>query len=180
MYTLFLDTHGELITVALYNNKNLFIKEKESHYSHAVYFVPMIKEILEENNLTLKDIKNIVCINGPGSFTGLRIGLSVAKTLAYTLNVPIHLISTLEAYLVSSPANSKKLAVIEDNKGYYIMADDIKEEYVLDLSNYGDYTKVEEKLNVPEVIKKALEKPSTNAHLVRANYVKQIEVDKCK
>lgn len=48
-----------------------------------------IKLVLEANNLSLNDIEGIVAYIGPGSFTGLRIGLSVANGLAYSLKVPI-------------------------------------------------------------------------------------------
>lgn len=48
-----------------------------------------IDALLVSNDLGLKDIKGIVCFEGPGSFTGLRIGLTVANTLAYALGVPI-------------------------------------------------------------------------------------------
>lgn len=183
MYTLFLDTHDSLITVALYNEKDMYVKTKESMYSHAVYFMSMIESILKENNLTVKNIKNIVVVNGPGSFTGLRIGLSAAKTMAYSLNIPIYLISSLTAYLVSSDIQKEKLAVIEDNKGYYISAFDkdnnqvIPEIYVESLEGYN-YEIVTNTLDVKRVIEYALKSIPTNAHLVRANYVKKIEVEK--
>ena len=178
MYTLFIDTHDELITVGLVNENDVFIKEQASFHKHAVYLVPMVRSILSENKLTVKDIKNIVCINGPGSFTGLRIGLTVSKTLAYTLNVPIYLMSSLEAYLVSSEYNENNIAVIEDTKGYYIRGNNIIEQYVTDMSKYEKYNIVPKVLDVKKVVSEALKKSSVNAHLVRANYVKEIEVNK--
>ena len=48
-----------------------------------------IDKLLQEQNKTLQDLQGIVCFKGPGSFTGLRIGLTVADTLAYALHVPI-------------------------------------------------------------------------------------------
>lgn len=48
-----------------------------------------IEEILNKSSISLKDIKGIVTFQGPGSFTGLRIGLSVANALAYGLTVPV-------------------------------------------------------------------------------------------
>lgn len=48
-----------------------------------------ISKILNESSISLNDIQGIVCYKGPGSFTGLRIGLSVANTLAYAQNIPI-------------------------------------------------------------------------------------------
>lgn len=184
MYTLFIDTHGELITVALYNEESLILKTQESQYSHAVYLIPMIKSILEDNGLTIKEIKDIVSVNGPGSFTGLRIGLSDAKTMAYALNVPIYLISTLTSYLVSDSSDCNKICVLEDNKGFYISEFDkdnnviLEENYVEDVSDFKDVYRVSLNLDVIKVIEFAKRGKPVDAHLVRANYVKRIEVEK--
>ena len=48
-----------------------------------------IETMLRENNLSLQDIQGILCFQGPGSFTGLRIGITVGNALAYSLDVPI-------------------------------------------------------------------------------------------
>ena len=178
---LFIDTHSSLITIALKNNDDLFIKTKESEYSHSIYTMPMIEEIFKENNLNVKDLKKIIVVNGPGSFTGIRIGLSIAKTMAYALNIDINTISSLTAYLVSNDNNKKRKAVIEDNKGYYISAFDennnnIIPEYYSEEDNC-EYEKVEEKLDVLKIIKYCENIKSENPHHIKANYVKKIEVE---
>lgn len=184
MFTLFIDTHGEIITVALFDGQKLLIKTKESQYSHAVYLAPMIRDILKENHLSVKSIKDIVAVNGPGSFTGLRIGLSNAKTLAYSLKIPIYLVSSLSSYLVSSEVLNDKFCVLEDNKGYYVSGFDkdnnviLEENYVSDVSKYDDKFLVPLELNVVNVIEYARKSAPVDAHLVRANYVKRIEVEK--
>jgi len=48
-----------------------------------------IKKLLNKSSISLKDVEGIVCFQGPGSFTGLRIGLSVANTLAYANSIPV-------------------------------------------------------------------------------------------
>lgn len=178
MYTLFIDTHDEIINVSLVNESEVISKEQKSFHEHAVYLVPMIRSIIKENNLSFKDIKNIVCVNGPGSFTGLRIGLTVGKVLAYSLSVPIYLVSSLEAYLVSNSINIDSLCVIPDSKGFYIRGENVSEQYVKDLSKYDNFNIIENKLDVKKVVMCALNKESVNVHLVRANYVKEIEVNK--
>lgn len=184
MYTLFLSTHSHLITVALLDEEKTIIKTQESEASHAVYLVPMIDSILKENDLTVKDIKDIVCINGPGSFTGLRIGLSVGKTMAYSLNIPIYLISSLTSYLVSEDTSCDKICILEESKGYYISIFDkdnniIKEEtFVNDIEPYKNIYKVKEELDVRKVVLYAKKNNSINPHLVRANYVKTIEAER--
>lgn len=184
MYTLFIDTHDELITVALEKEDNLYLETQESEYSHAVYLMPMIQKLLKENNISVKDIKDIVAVNGPGSFTGLRIGLSVAKTMACFLDIPIYLVSSLSAYLVSDNYEGDKCAVIEDTKGFYISIFDknnsvIKGEvYLESICEFENIYKVKEVLDVKKVINYAKKSESVNPHLVRANYVKKIEAEK--
>ncbi len=179
---LFIDTHTELITIALKTNDNLFIKTKESEYSHSIYTMPMIEELFKENNLNVKDLDEIIVVNGPGSFTGIRIGLSIAKTIAYALNLKIHTISSLKAYLISSDINEEKMAVIEDNKGYYVCAFDknnntIVEETYLEENPY-QYKEVDYRLDINKIIEYCNKFESENPHHIKANYIKKIEVEK--
>ncbi len=179
---LFIDTHAELITVALKTDKELFIKTQESEYSHSIYTMPMIESIFKDNNLNVRDLKKIIVVNGPGSFTGIRIGLSIAKTMAYALKIEINTISSLTAYLVSNNTNEKRKAVIEDNKGYYISVFDennqnVEEEYYSEVDNVN-LPKVEEKLDVEKIIDYCKNMKSENPHFVKANYVKKIEVER--
>ena len=179
---LFIDTHDELITIALKNKENLFIKTQESEYSHSIYTMPMIEQIFKENNLEIKDLEKVIVINGPGSFTGIRIGLSIAKTLAYALNIKINTISSLIAYLVSNDTNKDKKAVIEDNKGFYVSVFDkdnnvIIEETYVEEDSYN-YDEVEKKLDIEKIIKYLENKESENPHFIKANYIKKIEVEK--
>ncbi len=179
---LFIDTHDELITIAVKYNDKLYVKTKMSEYSHSIFTMPMIKEIFEENNLDIKDLDKVIVVNGPGSFTGIRIGLTIAKTLAYTLNIKINTISSLLAYLISNNNNEKRMAVIEDNKGYYVSAMDennniiVKEQYI-ENNNY-DYQQVEHKLDLNKIIDYCNNLESENYHHIKANYIKKIEVEK--
>lgn len=182
MTTLFIDTHDELISLALKKENNLYIKTKMSEYSHSIFTMTMIKELFEENNIDIKELEQIVVVNGPGSFTGIRIGLTIAKTLAYTLDIKINTISSLFAYLISNNNNEKRMAVIEDNKGFYVSAMDennniiLKEQYI-ENNNY-DYKQVEHKLNFEKIIDYCSNLKSENYHHIKANYIKKIEVEK--
>ncbi len=179
---LFIDTHDELITVALKTKDNLYIKTKESEYSHSIYTMPMIASLFDDNNLDIKDLEKIIVVNGPGSFTGIRIGLSIAKTISYALNIPIKTISSLKAYLISSNINEDKMAVIEDNKGYYICAFDkdnneiLEEQYITE-NNYK-YKEVDYKLDINKIIDYLKDKENENQYFIKANYIKKIEVEK--
>lgn len=179
---LFIDTHDELITVALKNNEDLFIKTQTSEYAHSVYTMPMIEELFKENNLDIKNLDKIIVVNGPGSFTGIRIGLSIAKTIAYALKIKINTISSLTALLVSNNTIGNKKAVIEDNKGYYVSAFDkdnnviLEETYVEE--DTCDYELVENKLDIDKIINYCENMESENPHFIKANYIKKIEVEK--
>ncbi len=179
--TLFIDTHDELITIALKVKDELYIKTKLSEYSHSVFTMPMIKEIFESNNLDVKNLDKIIVVNGPGSFTGIRIGLSIAKTFAYALNTKINTISSLLAYLISDDKEDEKMAVIEDNKGYYVCAMSnnkiiVEEKYITE-NNYK-YREVDHKLDIERIISYCDNLESENAHHIKANYIKKIEVEK--
>ena len=79
--------HGRLVAEASFNEKKV----------HAEKLVPLIDSVLREAEITLSDIEGIAVSIGPGSFTGLRIGLSVAKGLAFGSSKPIIAVPTLQA-----------------------------------------------------------------------------------
>ena len=168
---LFIDTHDSLITIGIKTDNELLTKTKESEYSHSKYVMPMIKELFGENNLDVHDLKEIVVVNGPGSFTGIRIGLSIAKS-----------ISSLTAYLVSNDSNSDKMCLIEDNKGYYVSVFDkdnnsiIPECYTEEV-NYN-YPVIENKLDIEKILNYVSKLPNDDYYHIKANYVKKIEVEK--
>jgi len=76
--------------IGLYEgNKQLAYEVWTAHRQLAETIHTKIKTLLESKAKTINDIEGIVAFVGPGSFTGLRIGLTVANTLAYALNIPI-------------------------------------------------------------------------------------------
>ena len=64
--------------------------------NHSVRLMPAINSLMEECNIKPKELTKIVVAKGPGSYTGVRIGVTVAKTLAFTLNIPITGVSSLK------------------------------------------------------------------------------------
>ena len=65
--------------------------------NHSVQLLPNLAHLLKQTNLSLKSADCIIVAKGPGSYNGLRVGISTAKGLAFSLNIPIIGISTLEA-----------------------------------------------------------------------------------
>ena len=97
-YILNIETATRNCSVGLsLNGKNIALKEiAEAGYSHAEKLHVFIDEILKENRLYYKDLSAIAVSQGPGSYTGLRIGVSAAKGLSYSLAIPLIAIDTLE------------------------------------------------------------------------------------
>ena len=172
MNTLFIDTHDELITVSFIKNKEVFTREVISE-CHSTHLLPLIDEMLKEKSIKLNDFNRIVVVNGPGSFTGIRIGLTVAKTVSYSLNIPIYTISSLKAYLLSSDIDNK-MCVIEDSKGYYVGTGDF-EIYTDSIEEYKNYNRVENKLEILKIMDYINTIKPVNVHGVKANYIKVIE-----
>jgi tRNA threonylcarbamoyladenosine biosynthesis protein TsaB len=76
--------------IGLYNNESqLAYKTWEAHRELSVTIHNKIEELLKSQKKTWQDLDGIVCYKGPGSFTGLRIGLTLANTLADALHIPI-------------------------------------------------------------------------------------------
>ena len=98
MKTLFIDSSRKSLSIALANeNKLLFVSNVNSYSKHSNYLMSEIASNFEKIGISVNDIDNIVVLNGPGSFTGIRVGVTIAKTLAWTLNKKLYLLNNLEA-----------------------------------------------------------------------------------
>lgn len=104
------------------NAVRLFPTEREQ----AAKLVPLINETLEEAGITYKDLGLIVTTVGPGSFTGLRIGLSTARALGLALNIPVQGVSTLTAMAATchkSGDKNRSLVILETKRSdFYIQS----------------------------------------------------------
>ncbi len=106
MLILGIDTATLVASVALATSETLVAEINiQTKKNHSVRLMPQIAELLAAADVSQQQIKAIAVSNGPGSFTGLRIGLSTAKALAYAWEVPIIGVSTLTAlaYQVAVP-----------------------------------------------------------------------------
>lgn len=97
-YLLHIESSSTVCSVAISNDDNLIaLKEINNGYTHAENLHVFIEQLLKETALQPKDLNAISVSSGPGSYTGLRIGFSAAKGLAYALQIPIIIIDTLKA-----------------------------------------------------------------------------------
>ena len=102
MNVLALDTSNYSLGIALVNEEKV-IGEYMTNMkkNHSVRVMPGIERLLGDCDMKPADIDKIVVAKGPGSYTGVRIGVTIAKTLAWTLNIPLVGISSLEVLAAS-------------------------------------------------------------------------------
>ena len=103
MKVLGIDTSAIVCSVALIEDQTVIAHKTVSDgLTHSETLLPLIKEILESSCTPLSALDGIAISHGPGSFTGLRIGISAAKGLAVSKNIPCIGVSTLEALAMNA------------------------------------------------------------------------------
>ena len=118
MISLFIDTALSYIRVALFKDNKLVdsINEKcEKNMSSL--FDAKVDELFKRNNLELTEVNKIYTVTGPGSFTGIRVGMTFSKVLAMALNQKITPISELQV-LATTKTNKLKAPMIDARRGY--------------------------------------------------------------
>lgn len=98
MYFLAIETTGAFASVALLEDDRV-LEHIQGHdrFSHLQNLMPQVKEVLENHKLSINDVEMIAVSKGPGSFTGIRIGVSSARALCQVLGIPGVPVSSLEA-----------------------------------------------------------------------------------
>jgi len=120
LYTLFIDTHDKNVLIILYKDGKIFNKiNLETKNKHSEVAMPTIDNILKESNVDVSELNSIIVVNGPGSFTGVRIAVTIAKTIAYALSIPIRTIDAL-SILALGVDTDKKIVSIEDRNGAFV------------------------------------------------------------
>lgn len=206
MRILYIDTSSSYLYAGIAEDNNLLAEvKKEFGTSLSEEALPEIVSLFTKTNLTAKDIDKIIVVNGPGSFTGIRIGITIAKVYAWSLNIPITTITSLEAMMLSSNKNKVKVPMIDARRHYvfsaiydennqiilkpqHIKMDDINKE-LEKLSDYTIITKDEleeydnkEDYNpdILRIINYFKDKESINPHGVNPDYLKLTEAEESK
>ena len=108
-YILYLETATKVCSVAVSENENLIaIKESAVANSHSSLITLYAQEVLNEAKIGFNDLSAVCVSMGPGSYTGLRIGVSTAKGFCYSLNIPLIAVNTLQSmanYFLSENKN---------------------------------------------------------------------------
>ena len=129
MNILAIDTSSEAmhLGLALGDEKSLFKRYEVQVVSngkrHSESLVPLMLDLCERNGLSFKDLDLLVCTNGPGSFTGLRIGMSALKGISLASGIPLCSVSTLDALFgCVSHFSGAVIPVIDARKKRYYTA----------------------------------------------------------
>lgn len=134
MKILSIDTSSPICAVAILEDNKL-IKEisQNNGLTHSEKLMPIIEQILTDTNLKLKDIDLLVCDKGPGSFTGIRIGVATVKAFADSLNIPSIGISSLEALCYNINENGVICSLIDakNDNSYWGVFENIDGNYSL-------------------------------------------------
>lgn len=118
MLILSLDTSSSAVSVAVLDKENvLAFQEQVMDRGQGEALVPMIAQVLEQAQKTPSDITGVAVAVGPGSFTGVRVGLSTARGVGLALNVPVYGVTNFEAtaYGLSMPV----IVVLDTKRGDY-------------------------------------------------------------
>ena len=92
-----IDTALSDINIGLFKaDGTCFSRQHETGREQASLLIPMIQSLIEGADISFSDLEGIVCTKGPGSFTGLRIGLATARALGLALDIPVIGVSTLD------------------------------------------------------------------------------------
>lgn len=99
MAILSIETSTAQCSVALHNCNGTFIAQKNAAIpnAHSEQLGCLIEEILCETNISVKNLKAVAISEGPGSYTGLRIGTSLSKGICFALSIPLIAVDTLQA-----------------------------------------------------------------------------------
>lgn len=120
-FNLYIDTSGVKSTILLFDeNNNIAIRHNEIQNDHSKFINLHIEEAMNELNITWSNLKSICVLNGPGSYTGLRISLATAKGIAYAHSIPLILINKLDLLASTIYGNNDFAVIIKAReKEYY-------------------------------------------------------------
>lgn len=200
MKSLLINTSTKTVIVSIIiDNEIKYLYQKDSDNDLDKSLLPIIDEAFKNTNISPNDLDTIYVTNGPGSFTGIRIGLTVAKIIAWGLKIKVVPISSLE--LMASTITDKEniVPIIDARRDYvfagvydkdlnqisedkYILLEDLMKEYPLANSYYISSEEFNFDTHKPEydilkVINKHKDDEGINPHQLNPNYLKKTEAE---
>ena len=204
MRYLYLDTSSSFLYAGIIEDNKLIdsiCEEMASDLSKIALL--KISNMFTNNNLKPNDIDKILVVNGPGSFTGIRVGITIAKTYAWGLKKDITTVTSLEAMAISSNFKGYKVPLIDARRGYvyasifdennneifkacHISLELLKEKInelgkdVVIITNDDidlEYNKEEYKPDILKIVQNYKDRENVNPHLVNPEYLKLTEAE---
>ena len=206
MRTLYIDTSSSFLYTGIINDNKIEAEIKEE-YGHKLseMALPEIVSMFEKNKLQAKDVDKIIVVDGPGSFTGIRIGITIAKVYAWSLKTPITTITSLEAMAISSTADTYKVPMLDARRKYVFSAIYDKDNNVVLAPTYLKLEELDEKLkeldnftvitndkineyenkeayspDLLKIVNTFKDKENINPHAVNPHYLKLTEAEESK
>jgi len=202
MISLFIDTSLDYVRAGLVdNNKVLAFKEGNMPNMHSVYATSYIKQVLDEAGIDANNIDKIMVVNGPGSFTGVRIGVTIAKTYGHLIKKEVTPLSSLKCLALSRKHDGNIMCLISARRNNYYMGlydrnnmeiiseafvdgnqvlaliDKYQPVVVSNEFNVLGAVKLEKvNLDILEIVKYYQDKETVNAHKLVPNYLKLPQV----
>jgi len=122
MNLLAFDTSSSILNVALAVKDNSIFSQSENGMRHSEMIMELTDSLFKKAEINPRDLNGVLCMGGPGSFTGLRIGFSIAKGLALSLSIPFAAVPTLDCLSFPHQERSLTLAVLESSKKAWYFA----------------------------------------------------------
>ena len=132
MNILAFDTSTSYESIALSKNGHIIADvTTKTKRTHSERLLPTVENLLSQTDMKMESISAIAVSTGPGSFTGLRIGLSTAKGLCFGLKIPLYTVSTLRSLANNASSFSSKICALidagRDEYYYAVYSSDLKE-----------------------------------------------------
>lgn len=151
MIRLIMDTSNQYLMVALYQDDQcLEVKQEIGSKRQSENAIPYLASLLEKHHLELLDVEEMIITRGPGSYTGVRVAMTIAKTLSVVAPVKIKAVSSLAAYaglqkcVSVIDARSQKVFVCVYDQGQAITSEQLMpiDDFSHFIENYPDYNVV--------------------------------------
>lgn len=190
MNYLFIDTCSNYLIISIVKNMEMIYSFKEKNDTKlSSKVMPIIDDAFIKTNLSINDINKIFIVNGPGSFTGIRVGVTIAKVIGFSLNIPLIKLSELELMATTNTDSIYNIPIIDARRGYVYTATydkDLnlisKERHMLfsDIEKPNSFTFIDDDnvdFDIIKIIKKhEFDKP-INPHALIPNYLKKTEAE---
>lgn len=165
MKILAIDTSSKRCSVCIYEDNHVIINlNNDDEKTHSVKLMPMVDQAFKETGLSLDDISLLACCIGPGSFTGVRIGISTVKAFADVKNIPVVGITSLESLAYNVIHDNSSVNTIDEKKTLICSLIDAKNNNV-----YCGLYYYNEKMNLIEIFAEDI---SVTIEKIKNNFVK--------